>query len=118
MSVRSKFVQIVLLAVVSLAVVVTFARSTPVGLPDDDQRSASIVQAVLVIEQSDPAKPNCPCPTEIENADCDDGVCPTGLIQHAADQARAFAPTVCVMPAHDRLGLNRAPEPMPPRRFV
>ena len=112
MSVGSKLLQLALVAVVSLAVVVTFARSTPVGLTDE------VLQAVLVTEQTAPAQPSCPCPTEIENADCDDGVCPTGLVQHAADQTRAFAPPAYGMSAQDRLGLNRAPDPMPPRRLV
>lgn len=101
---------------VALAVIVNFARSAPIVLDSAAGEAATAYVADEALENdATDAGPKCPCPTEIEKTDCDEGLCNFGLTSASAslESSSAFS--------HDTLGLETwrsaglAPEPHPPR---
>jgi len=90
-----------LLVLVAATVVLNFARPAPISVADQYQpalggeiEAADSVAAAVLVEPAGPAgsdsgssspapgetKRSCPCPTEIENMDCDEGICSVAAI--------------------------------------
>eukprot|EP00439_Symbiodinium_sp_Y106_P089421 s1_g1957.t1 len=102
---------------VAIAVLVNFARPAPMGSIGDAYETAYVNEEAET-PATETAGPKCPCPTEIENADCDEGLCSVTL--NAAD--RAFVSSTPF--SHEELILDVwrsaafAPEPDPPRAVI
>jgi hypothetical protein len=112
---RQFFTAAVLL--IAFGVLVNFARSAPIVLEGDDVDAAYAAEEAQETGSVD-AGPKCPCPTEIEKADCDVGLCSVGLTSLVTSLAssRALSPDVSVFESWRSAGF--APDPDPPRTDV
>lgn len=112
---RQFFTAAVLL--IAFGVLVNFARSAPIVLEGDE------VDAVYAVEDANETStvdtgPKCPCPTEIEKTDCDEGLCSVGLTSIIASlvSSSAISPDASALESWRSAG--SAPEPDPPRTNV
>ncbi len=99
---------------VAIAVVVNFARPAPVGFADDNVETAYATEEVEA-PASNNGGPKCPCPTEIEKADCDEGLCSAtlGAAKRVIASATPLSHEVLILDAWDSAIF--APDPDPPR---
>jgi len=102
---------------VAFGVLVNFARPAPIVLEGDEVDAAYVVEETEKISTAD-AGPKCPCPTEIEKTDCDEGLCSVGLTSIVAALASnsAISPDASALESWRSAG--SAPEPDPPRPNV
>ncbi len=102
---------------IGIAVLVNFARPAPMVFVGEEFETAYVDEEAET-PATENAGPKCPCPTEIENADCDEGLCSVTL--NAAD--RSFVSSTPF--SHEALILDVwhsaafAPEPDPPRAVI
>ncbi|MCE7997970.1 MAG: hypothetical protein HEP70_03830 [Rhodobiaceae bacterium] len=99
---------------VAIAVVVNFARPAPIVLEGDDVDAAYLLEEVKESGAAD-SDARCPCPTEIEKTDCDEGLCSFGLTSGAFNLASgsAFSHDPSVIAGWH--AASTAPDPDPPR---
>ncbi len=102
---------------VAIAVVVNFARPAPIVLVEDGDDSGYSEEQTETLLAQDPG-PKCPCPTEIEKTDCDEGLCSGSLSpEFVLSKNRApFHHDLFRIEAWRSIGF--APEPDPPRTCV
>ncbi|MEM9421322.1 MAG: hypothetical protein AAF986_02245 [Pseudomonadota bacterium] len=114
----------VLYGVLILAVVANFARTAPLdfktppvsGIENATYGASTPTDLGAGDAEQDGTARKCPCPTEIENADCDEGICAVGLlIEDYTEYAHASAPKHLT---RTRLGQggHRKPPTAPPRQ--
>lgn len=108
---------IVATLLVAIAVLVNFAKPAPMVSVGDE------VDAAYVSEDAETtatvnAGPKCPCPTEIENADCDEGLCSVTLNaeDRSLDSVAPFSHEALILEIWCSAAL--APEPDPPRTAI
>ena len=90
------------------------------GLPAEARPAEGVVAAVAVeagAEASAAGKTDCPCPSELQQADCDDAPCTFGLVQDPGQGSQALPAGRGGVPPDYLFGLARGPEPTPPRSF-
>ena len=106
--------------VVVLSVTANLLRPAPLGLPESADPSPAVFAAVSLeaVLEAPSEKPLCPCPTEIENADCDDGLCKTIAVSGAASPAKPHPALRLIGPTRDHKGLAGKPELTPPKLFA
>ena len=104
------------LALVAIAVVVNFSRTAPFGAAGEESSDAyAALVAGEAAEEDERLK--CPCPTEVEKTDCDEGLCSVGLVSRLLDQ-HALAGLVLGGPTTTEWWTtSAAPDPDPPRSF-
>jgi len=112
---RQSFIAAVLL--IAFGVLVNFARSAPIVLEGDEIDAAYAAEDAIDTKTAD-AGPKCPCPTEIEKTDCDEGLCSVGLTSIIASLASssAFSHDAFILESWRSAGTT--PEPDPPRTDV
>jgi hypothetical protein len=113
---RRKFLTAAVL-LIAFGVLVNFARSAPIVLEGDKVDVAYAAEDAKETSTAD-VGPKCPCPTEIEKTDCDEGLCSVGLTSIVASVASssAFSHDAFILESWRSAGT--APEPDPPRTDV
>ena len=109
---RQSFNAAVLL--IAFGVLVNFVRPAPIVLDGDDVDTAYAAEDAKETGPAD-AGPKCPCPTEIEKTDCDEGLCSVGLTSIIASLASASAFSHDAFILESWRSAGAAPEPDPPR---
>ncbi|MCR9240938.1 MAG: hypothetical protein NXH87_06120 [Rhodobiaceae bacterium] len=112
---RQFFTAAVLL--IAFGVLVNFARSAPIVLEGDEVDAAYAAEDAKETNTAD-ARPKCPCPTEIEKTDCDEGLCSVGLTSIIASLASSSAFSHDAFILESWRSADAAPEPDPPRSDV
>ncbi|WOF73946.1 hypothetical protein QMT40_001587 [Parvibaculaceae bacterium PLY_AMNH_Bact1] len=109
---RQFFTAAVLLT--AIGVFVNFARPAPIVLEGEEVDTAYVSEEAEEISNAD-AGPKCPCPTEIEKTDCDEGLCSVGLTSIVASltSGRVYLPDAFMLESGRAAG--NAPDPDPPR---
>jgi len=105
------------LALVATAVVVNFARTAPFVLSVDGSSDAYADLGPAGIQEED-ERLKCPCPTEVEKTDCDEGLCSVGLVSPSVEHQRTAGLFLHGLATAEWWTTSTAPEPDPPRAAV
>jgi len=98
-----------------IVVSVNFARPAPLVLAAGQSYSEA---AQSVAEGESREKRKCPCPSEIENADCDEGLCGAWIDPHKNSFPHPGLRGWLVAGPHRFQALRRELDPPPPRVAV
>jgi len=117
MRIGRNFFGIFVLLLVGTAVVVNFARTAPfVSLADGGADTYADFAPSGLVEENE--RPKCPCPTEVEKTDCDEGLCSGGLLPEQTGQSLKSGPTHHTLSFDVWRTTSAEPELAPPRAAV
>ncbi len=117
MRIQRNFISMLVLALVGTAVLVNFARTAPMVLSAEESSDAyADLDPTAVGEEEERLK--CPCPTEVEKTDCDEGLCSVGLPSSSIVQYSTMGLSPHRLVTAEWLTTSAAPEPDPPRATV
>lgn len=121
----AQIARLVVVLAVTIAVTANALRPAPVSFAAEIETAAYASTAATSTSSSSKEtndreagrsdERQCPCPTEIENADCDDGLCSWLPSRRTPLKAYREAPARHVASAREQNGLQREPELSPPR---
>ena len=119
---HAKCMRLLTMVVIMLSVTANLLRPAPLEALDGAEPSSVAYAAAPVFVETALHSPlqtsDCPYPTEIENADCDNGLCKTVVVSGAACPAAPCLASRKLGPARDHKGLARKPELTPPKLFA
>jgi hypothetical protein len=117
MKIGRNFFSMFVLGLVAIAVMVNFARTAPFVLSVEGKADAYVDLSLANVEEGNQRR-TCPCPTEVEKTDCDEGLCSFGLVSRQLDQLQNAGRFLHAKRLTVWRTIYTEPEPDPPRAAV
>jgi len=98
-----------------VAVLANFTRSASIDFSADSEPSGAYAAQERAFSGDKPEKRKCPCPAELENADCDEGLCSAGLAYDSFPYSYPFTDGRLIAALRSARAQSLKPDPQPPR---